>query len=337
MRVLEVTGAGQPKRMVGELRCSEGGAASARRSRRLLENRRGRSVRQRLGESKVMGALLLAAHDLGEPGVKCSSRGFGLPGRHGRSEQGMGEPHAVLVELEELRVDGLEEPDVGCLSESCHDERGRRIRDGGDDVRDLGRARPKRVDTLAQQLVEGGGNRQRLSRGERRAAPGERGGELEREERVAGRCLPQPDQRRSWECRREARAEQLVRGAEAEAADLESPPGLALAGYVGATTAGRPGRSAARLAVHRPGVTAHSAAPRGTPRRATGGRRRRHRALVRGERSQRREEGGRHGPLVDLGLGLAEQQSDLERSPLDRWEHRKDLSTTPERRSDKPA
>jgi hypothetical protein len=144
-----------------------------------------------------------------------------------------------------------------------------------------------------------------------------RGGELEREERVPTRRLLEPDQRRPRQARVEARAEQLVERADAQAADLDRrEPGLRHA-------APKPRR---RLATHRQ-QRRDRLVGESRQRKAKGRERRGIEPLdvvdgeaelpPAGEESQRREERRRDRPLVDVQLRLAEQQRRLERAPLD--------------------
>ena len=86
-------------------------------------------------------------------------------------------------------------------------ERDRRLGERCDRGGDLERVGSDAVEAHAQELVEAGRNREILARRERAAAALERGRELEREERVAARGLPELDQHRPGERRAEAIAQ----------------------------------------------------------------------------------------------------------------------------------
>ena len=102
--------------------------------------------------------------------------------------------------------------------------------------------RSRRVEAGAQELVEVGRDRQLLSRRERAATALEGARELEREEGVAARRLPEPDQGRSRERHIEVGMQQLVRRADTQPADLDRlQPSL---GH----RAAKPGRHVARTA-----------------------------------------------------------------------------------------
>ncbi len=131
----------------------------------------------------------------------------------------MGESEALPVHLEDACRDGLGQPGLVAGADDRLHERHRGIgerRNGGGNVESVG---SDRVETRAQQLVGGGRNREILAGRERAAPTLEGGSELEREERVTARRLPELDQYRPRERRLEAIAQQLVRRAQAQAAD----------------------------------------------------------------------------------------------------------------------
>ena len=103
---------------------------------------------------------------------------------------------------------------------SLHESQ-RRIGERRDRARDLERRRPERGEARMEQLVEIGGDRKLLAGSKRSTASLQRGGKLQREERVATRCLPESDQRRTRELHVEPCAKQLVGRAQAQADDVD--------------------------------------------------------------------------------------------------------------------
>ena len=162
------------------------------------------------------------------------------------------------------------------------------------------------------------GNREVVAGRERSASALQRGCKLEREERVAARGLPESDQRRPRKRRVEAGAQQLVGRAEAQPGDFDRSPSVL--GY----GAAKPLRHVAADRQQGGDRLTVQAGERVTKRR----KRRRVQPLdvvdreadrtVAGEPTQRFEEGGGHGAVIDVDLRLAEQQRDFESLPLDR-------------------
>ena len=163
--------------------------------------------------------------------------------------------------------------------------------------------RPSRRD--AQELVEVGRDRELLAGSERAASALQRAGKLEREEGIAARGLPEPDQGRPRERRVEV-GRAAARGARRRSGRRSRSSAVVL-GH-GAT---KPGRQAAtdrqqrgdRLTLE--AVRARSEAPRPTPRPATGRRPPRGRAgRSAASSAQRSEERGGHRAVVGVDLRL---------------------------------
>ncbi len=153
-----------------------------------------------------------------------------------------------------------------------------------------------------------------------------RGCKLEREEGIATRGLPEPDQGRPGKPRVEASAQQLVDRTEAQPADVnrsQSPLGHGAAKPRRYVAANRDqGRdlltiqTSERVAKRR---KRRCVDPLDVVDRQTDG-------TVRGEDSQRSQKGRGHRPLIGMDLRLAEQQRRFERAPLDRRQLRKNLA-----------
>ena len=137
------------------------------------------------------------------------------------SEQRMGEAQPLAVELEDPRVERLGEPGVeaGPTAVSTSVTVGSAT---AATARATSSARAtEAVDARVEELVEARRNRELLPERERSASSLESVRKLEREERVAARGLPDPDQRRPRERCVEAGAQELLEGADAQAAESD--------------------------------------------------------------------------------------------------------------------
>ena len=175
-----------------------------------------------------------------------------------------------------------------------------------------------------QELVQVGGNRKLLAESERAASALERARKLEREEGVASRGLPEPDQRRPRERRVEAGAQQLVDRTDAQPGDLDRPQALLR------PDPAQPRRYAAAHREQRGDRLPLEAGEREADRRERCGvqplqvvDRQAERAFG-GEETQRPEERCGNCTLVGASLGPAEQQRGFDRPPLDRRQLRHD-------------
>ena len=187
----------------------------------VLEDRGGRTIRIDRREGKMASPLLGCRNDLGEPRVQIPPTRRRQAHGDGRSEQRMGESEALSVRLDDACRESLGQPGLVTVPDDGLHEGHRRIGErcnGGGDVESLG---SKRVETHVQQLVEGGRDGEILAGVERAASALQDGSELEREERIAPRRLPELDQHRPRERRVEAVAQQLVRRAKAQAPDMD--------------------------------------------------------------------------------------------------------------------
>ena len=171
-----------------------------------------------------------------------------------------------------------------------------------------------------------GGNRKLLAESERAASALERARKLEREEGVASRGLPEPDQRRPRERRVEAGAQQLLNGAHGQAAHLDrSQPSFGHG-------AAKPGRQIAANGKQRRDPLIVEAGERISKRRERRGVQpldvvdRETDGSVAGEQPQRPEESGGHRAVIGVHPRLPEQQRCLERPLLDRRQLRQDLA-----------
>ena len=133
----------------------------------------------------------------------------------------MGESQALPVQLEDPRGQRLGQTGIGTATDGGFHERHGRIGERGDGARGLERRGAEAVEARVQELVEVGRDRELLAGSERAASALERACKLEREEGVAARGLPEPDQGRPRERRVEAGAQQLLERAHAQAADLD--------------------------------------------------------------------------------------------------------------------
>ncbi len=227
---------------------------------------------------------------------------------------------SLAVELENPRVERLGEPRVEASAERRFQERDGRVGQGCDGVRNLARLGAEAVDSRVQELVEARRNRELVAGRERAASSLERGSQLEHEEGVAARGLPEPDQGRSWKACAEAYVEQLVGRAEAEAGDFDRLEPILGNG------AAEPVRDLAADCQQRGDRLTIQAGERIAEGRERGSVQpldvvdRDTEWTVGGDQSQRREEGGGHGALVGVDLSVAEQQGGLESPPLDRWQ-----------------
>ena len=175
----------EPERLVGQLGGSRRRAARVGRPRCLLEDRSDLTIRLGRRKGEVPSSFLRARNDRREPCVQRPSARRRLAGGDGRSEQRVGESHALPVQLEDPRVECLGEAEVGGLTERRFDELGRRLGNRCHHPRHLEGIRTEAVEALAQELLQVRGDRQRVAGRGRPASSLERGCELEREEGVA--------------------------------------------------------------------------------------------------------------------------------------------------------
>ena len=208
---------------LGELGGRGGGTAGVSLLRRILERR---GDRLRSGSSVASARCRARCSPVGdetsESCVQCQTlRPCQAPG-HRRPEQRVGEAEPLAVELEDP---GLERLGRGPLRTGADD----RLDELDASVR-RPRPRPARPRSRGARGCRGGcaagasrlvGTGSSSPERQRAASTLECGGELEREERIPARCLPDADERRPRKRRVQARAEQLVRRAEAESADLD--------------------------------------------------------------------------------------------------------------------
>ena len=141
----------------------------------------------------MASSFLGGRRDVGEPRVKGPAARGCLACDDCRAKQWMSESHPVDVKLEDPRVERFGEPWIAPRPERGFQERDGRVGQRGDGARDLERRRAEAVDARVQKLVEVRGNRELLAGRERSASALERVCELEREEGVAARGLPEPD------------------------------------------------------------------------------------------------------------------------------------------------
>ena len=315
----------QPERLLRQVGGPGRRAARVSRLRCVLEDRGGRAIRLGRREREVASPFLDGRSGLGKPRVQT------VPARRRqaygdrRSQQRMGESDPLPVQLEDACRDALCQPRLVTGADHRLHERDRRLGERCDRGGDLERVGSDAVQTHAQELVEAGRNREILSGCERAAAALERGRKLEREERVAARGLPELDQHRPRERRVEAVVQELVRRAEAQAADTNrSQPvvGDRAANPLGNVVAHR--EQGGDLLV----VEACDRIPKCRER----GRvqpldvvDREAESAVGGEQAQRAEERSGHRAGVGGELRLAQQQSGLERPSLDRRQLGQDL------------
>ena len=245
--------------------------------------------------------------------------------RHGRSEQRMGESEALAVRLDDARREGLGQSGLVTVPDDGLHEGHRRIGkrgNGGGDVESLG---SKRVETHVQSWSRAVGmGSPRRRRACRLGVEG--GSELEREERITPRRLPELDQHRPRERRVEAVAQQLVRRAKAQARG-HGPFVVGSRRPRGSPTpeprrVPRARRHTLVVAAARP----HTESPRARPRPATGRRRRRGRGCAR-RRATAAPRGRRRPPnVVGAERGVAEQQCGLQGLSLDRRQLGQDVA-----------
>ena len=196
-RLVGARGWRQPERLLGEL-----GGCGRRATRRrclgcLLDEQGDGVVGTRRGEREVTSPLLSGRGQVREPRVQRPTARRGLPCNDRRSQQRMRHPHAFTVELENPSGKPLGQAFLETGTDRLfHDGHGR-IRERRDSLRNSDGRCPERVDALVQQLFQSRRDRQLCAGRERAASAPERRRQLEREERVAARGLPEPDQRRS--------------------------------------------------------------------------------------------------------------------------------------------
>jgi hypothetical protein len=202
--VLDVRGRREPERLLRQLGGRRRRAPGGRRPRCVLENQGDLATRLGCREREVARSFLSVRDDVGEPCVERPPTRRRLSPGDRRSEQRMGESQTLTIELENPRVERPGESWLEAGAERGLNERDGRIGQRRDSARDLERNRAEAVDALVQKLVEVGGNREFLAGRERAASALEGGRDLEREEGVAARGFPDPDQRRPREPRIEA-------------------------------------------------------------------------------------------------------------------------------------
>ena len=263
-----------------------------------------------------MASPLLGARD--DPGQlrveRATARGR-LPSRHGRPEQWVREAKAVAIQLDDPRGERLGQSGVERTTDDGLDEVHGRIGNRGNHARGLERRSAEVLDALAQKLVQVGGHRELLARCEHASSALERPRELEREERVAARGLPEPDQDRPREARVESGAQQLLEGAETETLDRHDPH-LSLG-----LRAAEPARQVAADREQRCDRLVSQTCQRVPERRERGRVQpldvvdRKADGCLTGEQSHRSEEGGGDRPVVGWRVRVPEQQRRLERTP----------------------
>ena len=251
--------------------------------------------------------------------MRCSTLGDRCLGQRRRREQRMSEPDHAVRALDHVGSDRRSERllvDSGRL----HELERRRAGHSHDEQR-LPRLLRQRAQSLADEVLERVGYRQRL-RGIERRSHVERPRQLEREEGIAARCIVQPQQGRTWESESEPVTDETL-----DRADAERPDGQSL-DHSGKRRLERRRRLAAageedpdRLAVEPP------------QREREHIRRRRIEPLDVVDREQQRAAGGQRDERVvhpdreraricrDVPLGI-EQQRRLERPTPWRREHR---------------
>ena len=210
----------EPKRLLGELGRSYRRASRVRRLRRRFEGRGDLPIRLERREREVPTPFLGARDERCESSMQSASTGGRLTRGDRSRQERVGESQVVIVELEDSCLERLLESLLR-FGEHALDERGGWVRDRGYDSGNVHRAPIEVGETLAQELVERGWQRERITGCRGVAAPLQRFGQLEREERIPGRRLPELEQRRPREGHLEPPLEELAQGADAYPDDLE--------------------------------------------------------------------------------------------------------------------
>ena len=299
--------------------------AIARRSRGCLEGRGDLGIGLGRCESQMTGSFLCRRCDLRKPSLQRPAARRRLARGDRSGQQRVREAQAYAVDLENPGADRFVEPGVGAGAERRIQQVDGRVAARCDEARNVERGGAQTLEALVQEGREGGWERQVLAWNRRGAAPLQRGGELEREERVARGRLAEPEQRRTGERDIQARAEELVCRADAEPAQLDPlEPGVGQGWPEPLRRRAANGQqSSDRLALEprHPEAKCRERGPvepldvvDAEDERACGC-----------EEPQSGEEPGGDCALVDLGPRIAEQQRGLERVPLDGRELGKDV------------
>ncbi len=274
----------------------------------------------------MAGLFLRRGDELREPRVQRPQARGRLTAADRGSEQRVGEAQALSVQLEDPCCERLGCAGPGPAPDGSLDELHGRVGKRGDGAGNLERCGAEIVEALLQEPAEVGGHRELLARGEHAAPALERSCQLEREEGVAARRLPDPEQGRPREGGVEADAKQLVDRADTEAADLDRPTPLLGHG------AAKPLRLAA--------PDGDKGGERLVVQAGEGEAKRRERGAVQplhvvdrhaewaggSEKPHRSQKRRRHDTFVGRQLRLAQEQSGLERPPLHRRQLGDDLA-----------
>ena len=170
--------------------------------------------------------LLGIGRHRGEASVeRASLRGVGPDGDR-RGEQRMGEAQPLAVQLHDPGLQCVAEARRGVFVDRRLDEAHGRLGERGHDTRNRERLRAQAVEALVHERVEVGRDRQLLARDHPAAPALERSPELEREERVPSRRLPDAPERRTEQTLAESRPQELVERAEGQSAELERKQAL---------------------------------------------------------------------------------------------------------------
>ena len=138
----------------------------------------------------------------------------------------MDEPHALAVELENPCLERLGEPWVEAGTEYGFEKADGRVGERRDSAHELECHGAEAVDAGVQELVEVGRDRELLVGRERAAFALERGRKLEREEGVAVRGFPEPEQESAAGTWRRGGCVGARGGAEAQSAHVHRPQPL---------------------------------------------------------------------------------------------------------------
>ncbi len=318
----------QPKRLLGELRSGRHRTARSRARRRVRKARRRLGIGTLRREGQMPRALLGIRDDGGQATVHGPPHSRRRGGGEGRDEQRVREGDQVAPELDHARLDRLLEiavrPLPGAGGELHHRDSRAGQRSGVQERLSRGRRKLREpgLDELAQVCRHG----QRLARNRLDAGPLERPGQLEREKRVAARRLVDAQEREARKREAEPAADELVEPRGAEGSDRETfdpvaerQGELVRLGVLARQSYG--GQNADRLLVQAPaGEREHAGGGLVEPLDVVDGDE--HRAGGR-EDAKAAEEGGRDRPVVRWGPArLRQQQRNLERLPLGRWQLR---------------
>ncbi len=189
-RVAALVDGREPERLLGQL--GGGGRRAALCAERAAASRTAAIVVVGLGggEREVPGSLLRRRNERCEPCVQSSSARRGLARGDRGAEQRVGESQALAVQLEDRALERLGEPGVRDAEQPPRRGRWSARRPPPRRCSHLEGRGAEAVEALAEQLVEGRRDRQRVAGRRRAAASLQRAGELEREERVSRRTSP---------------------------------------------------------------------------------------------------------------------------------------------------